>query len=144
MTIGPLEYILVGFEGNHFTGEILPELQAVQDKGIIHVIDLLFLMKDESGNVTALELSDLNENEAKQYNFLVGDLRGILESDDVESAAKDMPNNTSAALMLFEHTWAIHLKEAILNSGGAALAGGWINPAVVQTLETELAAEPAR
>ena len=60
MTLGPLEYLVVGFEGNRFTGQILAELRAAQDKGIIHVIDLFAIKKDEQGNVTALELSDLS------------------------------------------------------------------------------------
>src|SRR5690348_17319748 len=60
MTLGPLEYLVVGFEGNRFTGKILAELRAAQEKGIIRVIDLAVIRKDEQGNVAALELSDLN------------------------------------------------------------------------------------
>jgi Family of unknown function (DUF6325) len=139
MTLGPLEYILIGFEGNRFTGQILPELRAVQEKGIIRVIDLLFLMKDANGAITTMELRDLREEEARRYRFLATDLLNILESDDVEAAATNMPNNSAAAFLLIEHTWAVHLKEAIINAGGAALAGGLVTPAVVQTLEAELA-----
>ena len=54
MTLGPLEYLVVGFEGNRFTGQILAELRAAQDKGIIRVIDLYAIKKDEQGNVTEL------------------------------------------------------------------------------------------
>jgi hypothetical protein len=143
MTLGPLEYVLIGFEGNRFTGQILPELRIAQEKGIIRVIDLLFLTKDESGNVTMMELRDMSEGEARQYSDLASGLKSILESDDVDAAGANMANNTSAGLLLFEHTWAIHLKEAILNAGGMALAGGLITPAIVQALEAEFAAEAA-
>ena len=60
MTLGPLEYLVVGFEGNRFTGQILSELRAAQEKGIIRVVDLLLLTKDESGNLAAVEMCDMS------------------------------------------------------------------------------------
>jgi hypothetical protein len=138
MTLGPLEYVLIGFEGNRFTGQILPELRAAQEKGIIRVIDLLFLMKDVNGAITAMELRDLRKEEVRQYGFFTANLLGVLEPDDVEAAAMNMPNNSAAALMLIEHTWAVHLKEAILNAGGMSLAGGLVAPEVTRALEAEL------
>ena len=139
MTLGPLEYLVVGFEGNRFTGQILRELRAARDKGIIRVVDLLVLTKDESGNLAAMELSDLSGEEAEQLGPITGDLLQVFEPDDVEAAASNIPTNSSAGLLLFEHTWAVGLKEAIMNAGGIPLAGGLVAPAVVQLLEAELA-----
>lgn len=139
MILGPLEYIVVGFEGNRFTGQILPELRAAREKGIIRVIDLLFIKKDENGDITATELRDLGEEEASQLGFSANDLLNVFEPDDIEAIASQMPDNSSAGLLLFEHTWAIPLKKAILNAGGVAVAGGLVAPAVVQMLEAELA-----
>jgi len=102
------------------------------------VVDLLFVMKDENGNIAALELSDLSDEEAEQFGPIAGDLLHVLEPDDVEAAASNIPNNSSAALLLFEHSWAFGLKEAILNAGGIPLAGGLVAPALVQMLEAEL------
>ena len=137
--MGPLEYLVVGFEGNRFTGQILRELRAARDKGIIRVVDLLVLTKDESGNLAAMELSDLSGEEAEQLGPIAGDLLQVLEPDDVEAAASNIPTNSSAGLLLFEHTWAVGLKEAIMNAGGIPLAGGLVAPVVVQLLEAELA-----
>ena len=139
MTLGPLEYLVVGFEGNRFTGQILSELRAAQEKGIIRVIDLLLLTKDESGNLAAMELSDLSGEEAERLGPIAGDLLQVLEPDDIEAAASNIPNNSSAGLLLIEHTWAVGLKEAIMNAGGIPLAGGLVAPAVVQMLAAELA-----
>lgn len=139
MILGPLEYIVVGFEGNRFTGQILPELRAAREKGIIRVIDLLFIKKDENGDITATELRDLSEEEASQLGFSASDLLNVFEPDDIEAIASQMPDNSSTGLLLFEHTWAIPLKKAILNAGGVAVAGGLVAPAVVQMLEAELA-----
>jgi hypothetical protein len=143
MTLGPLEYVMVAFEGNRFSGQILSELRAAQEKGIIRVIDLLVIKKDEQGGVMALELSDLSEEEARPFGFLAGDLLSIFEPDDVEATASQMPNNSAAGLLLLEHSWAVPLKQAILNAGAVARAGGLVAPAVVQMIEAEIAAESA-
>lgn len=138
MTLGPLEYLVVSFAGNRFTGQILPELRAAREKGIIRVVDLFFLKKDEDGNTTAMELSDLSKEEAEQFGPLAGDILGLLAPEDIEQAASNIPNNSSAALLLFEHTWAIGLKEAIKNAGGIAVAGGMVAPDVLKEVEEEL------
>jgi uncharacterized membrane protein len=143
MTLGPLEYFMVAFEGNRFTGEIISELRAAQMKGLIRVIDLLVIKKDEQGNVMAMELSDLTEEEARPFGFLAGKLLDIFEPDDVEVIASQMPDNSAAGLLLIEDTWAIPLKEAILNAGAVARTGGLVAPEVVQSIEAEIAAQAA-
>ncbi len=138
MTLGPLEYLVVGFEGNRFNGQILSELRAAREKGIIRVVDLVFLTKDDQGNFAAMELSDLGKGEAEQFAPLAGDLLGLLAREDIEQVAADIPNNSSAGLLLFEHTWAIGLREAIKNAGGVAVAGGLVAPDALKELEEEL------
>ena len=140
MTLGPLEYLIVGFEGTRFTGQILAELRAARDKGIIRVVDLFAIKKDDQGNVTALELSDLSGEEAAELGPLAGDLMGMFAPEDIEQAAASIPNNVAAGLLLFEHTWAIGLKEAIKNAGGVAVTGGFVAPDVLQELEQDLEA----
>jgi hypothetical protein len=138
MTLGPLEYLVVKFEGNRFTGRIMSELRTAQDKGIIRVVDLFFIKKDEDGKATTVELSDLRKEDAGQFAHLVGDLLNLLTPEDVELAAQAIPNNCSAALLLFEHTWAIGLKDAIKDAGGMAVTGGLVSPDVLKELEEEL------
>jgi hypothetical protein len=140
MTLGPLEYLVVGFEGNRFTGQILSELRAAKEKGIIRVIDLFVIKKDEQGNVTALALSDLSAEEAMELGPLAGDLIGLFAQEDIDQVAAGIPNNSAADLLLFEHTWAIGLKEAIKHAGGVAVAGGLVAPDVLQALEADLEA----
>jgi Family of unknown function (DUF6325) len=143
MTLGPLEYVMVAFEGNRFSGQIITALHDAQEKGIIRVIDMLMIKKDEQGNVMALELSDLSEEEARPFGFLAGKLMSIFEPDDVEATAEQMPNNSAAGLLLIEDTWAIPLKEAILNAGAVASTGGLVAREVVQSIEAEIEAEAA-
>ena len=143
MTLGPLEYLLVAFEGNRFSGEVIAALRDAQDKGTIRVIDLIVIKKDEQGNLSAFELSELNEEEARPFGFLAGGLMSIFEPEDVELTASQMPNNSAAALLLIEDTWAIPLKEAILRAGAVARTGGLVAYEVQKAIEAEIEAEAA-
>src|SRR5262249_5058810 len=141
--MGPLEYVVIEFEGNHFTGEILPELRALRDKGIIRIVDLLFMQKDAQGKVTAQELSDLNEEEARPYGPIAGDMLDVLSEEDVLTAAADLPLNSSGAIALLEHLWATRLRETIRNANGRLLSGGLVSPDAVEALGAELEAAAA-
>ena len=143
MTLGPLEYVMVAFEGNRFDGQIISALRDVHEKGIIRVIDLVLIKKDEQGNVTATEMTELSEEEAGPFGFLAGNLLNVFEPDDVEATASQMPNNSAAGLVLYEDTWAVPLKEAIIKAGAVATTGGMVAPEVVQSIEEEIEAEAA-
>jgi hypothetical protein len=143
MTLGPLEYLMVAFEGNNFSGEVLAALRDAQDKGTIRVIDLIVIKKDEQGSLMAFELSELSAEEARPFGNLAGNLMSIFEPDDVELTAAEMPNNSAAALLLIEDTWAIPLKEAILRAGAVARSGGLVAYEVQKAIEAEVEAESA-
>jgi len=141
MVLGPLEYLVVGFENYRFTGQILAELRAAQEKGIIRVVDLCVVQKDKQGNVTERELSELSGEEATELSSLAGNLMGLLAEEDIQQLAADLPNDSAAGLLLFEHTWEIGLKQAIKNAGAVAITGGFVSPESLEELEKELEAE---
>jgi uncharacterized membrane protein len=141
MFVGPLEYLLVGFEDYRFTGQILAELRTAQEKGIIRVVDLCVIQKDEQGNVTERELSELSGEEATQLSSLASNVMGLLADEDIQQVAADIPNNSAAGLVLFEHTWAIGLKEAIKNAGAVTITGGFVSHDALEELEKDLEAE---
>ena len=141
MVLGPLEFLVVGFEKFRFTGQILAELHAAQEKGIIRVLDLCVIAKDEQGNVTERELSELSGEEATELSPLAGNVMGLLAEEDIQQLAADIPNNSAAGLLLFEHTWAIGLKEAIKNAGAVAVTGGFVSPEALAELEKDLESE---
>jgi Family of unknown function (DUF6325) len=141
MVLGPLEYLVVGFENYRFTGQILAELRAAQEKGIIRVLDLCVVQKDEQGNVTQRELSELSGEEATELSPLAANVMGLLAEEDIQQLAADIPTKSAAGLLLFEHTWAIGLKEAIKNAGAVAVTGGFVSPEALEELEKDLAAE---
>jgi len=140
MDIGSLEYVVIGFEDDHFTDEILPELNAIQEKGLIRVVDLLFVMKDSDGTVTVREVSELGDEELAAYDGIAGDLMGLFTAEDVERLAEEIPPATSAVVVLLEHTWAVGLTEAVRRAGGMLFTGGLVTPDALAQVRAELAA----
>lgn len=141
--MGPLEYVVIDFEGSHFTGEILPELHRLRDEGVVRVVDLLLIQKDAQGNVSARELSDLSKEEATPFGPIAGEVLDLLSEADVETAAADLSPNSTGAILLLEHTWATHLQETIRNAQGKVISGGLVPADDVERLAAELMAEHA-
>jgi Family of unknown function (DUF6325) len=136
MTIGPVEYIIVGFPGNQFTGAIAPALANLIDNGSIRVLDLLFVSKDIDGNVLAFEFDQLDE--LASYGQLDGEVGGVIGEEDVAHAAEALEPNSSAALLVWEDVWATEFATAIRDSGGVLVEGGRIPHAVVEAVLAEL------
>jgi hypothetical protein len=124
MALGPVEYIIVGFPGNKFTGEIAPELLALVESGQVNILDLIFIGKDEEGNVLAFEIDELDE--IAGFSDLEGEFGGLISSEDIEFAAAQLEPNSSAALLLWEDVWAAPFAAAVRNSGGVLLQGARI------------------
>jgi len=122
MAIGPVEILVVGFPGNQFTGEIAPALGELVESGLIRVIDLVFIAKDAEGDVVAIELNELDDTLTVAFQPHVDEPSGLISEEDIEDLGADLPPDSSAAILLFEHVWATKFRDAVLNSGGELLA----------------------
>jgi uncharacterized membrane protein len=119
MGIGPVEYMVVAFPGNKFNGEVLPAIAEQVEKGTIRIIDLAFVSKDADGNVTALEVSDLDSEIGQALHALLGDEKGgLINDEDIMAVAEEMEPNFSAGLLVWEDVWATKIKNSIIDSGG--------------------------
>jgi hypothetical protein len=136
MTIGPVEYILVGFPGNQFTGEIAPELIALVESGTVNIIDLVFIGKDAEGEVLALEIDELDA--IAGFGDLDGEYGGLIGPEDIEFAAAQLEPNSSAALLIWEDVWAAPFAAAVLKSGGVLLEGARIPHDLIEPALTAL------
>ncbi|TMK85630.1 MAG: hypothetical protein E6G44_06395 [Actinobacteria bacterium] len=145
MTVGPLELVVLGFEGDSFKGHIAAELDKVVKRDIINLVDLVFVRKDREGEVTVSEIQDLRDTDAKRYAGIVGDVMGLLTDEDLSKVGDELEPATAAAVILFEHTWAVGLKEAIEEAGGSVIARKRISQEALDELNAEMAAAmPAR
>jgi uncharacterized membrane protein len=143
--------MVIGFDQFEATGEALDALMAASDAGAIRVIDLQFVSKDEAGNIEALELSGLTEDEAIEFGAVIGGLLGAgaggdegmvegaiagaeiaaegaygMTAEDVIEIAAQVPPGGAAAILAIEHTWAIGFRDAIVNQGGMLMGQGFL------------------
>jgi uncharacterized membrane protein len=131
MGLGPVEVIVIAFPGNQFTGEIIPELERLVKSETINIIDGLLVIKDANGVVTFAEFDEVGgASDAAELAKLFTRFDELVSDDDVNEIAQSLDNNCSAAIMVFENTWATPLRNAIVNSGGI-LAMNFRVPAVV-------------
>ncbi len=140
MTLGPLEYTVIGFAGNRFNGEIAKEIQKVVEKRIIRLVDVVVISKDIDGEATVIELDNKDDPKFKDFAPLLGDLMGLLTAEDIAAIAADLPDNTTALVMLFEHRWAEHIKDAIAGAGGFLVSRTTVPPEILEQLNAELSA----
>ena len=133
--MGPLEFLVIGFEGNQFSGEIMPELDALRHRGVIRVLDLLFVKRDDSGEITSFELSDLAPEEADK--LVIDDSTGEwFVQDDIDQVGESLNYQSSVAMVLLEHLWAVPLQEATLRANGRLIADGLVPRDVVEQVES--------
>lgn len=123
MALAPIELLVIGFPGNQFTGGILPELETLVENGVITVVDALLIVKEEDGTVDYLELDQIDAGEdIAALGRLLTDANGLLSDEDVEEFAAAIEPGSSAAALVFEHTWFTPLRNELLDSGGLLLA----------------------
>jgi len=116
MAIGPVEYLVVGFPGNQFSGEIAPELAKLVESGTIRILDLLFVAKDADGSVVSFEFDQLDE--LAPFAAIDAEVGGLATPADIEHAAALLEPNSSAAVLIWEDLWAAPFAEALRNAGG--------------------------
>lgn len=140
MTLGPIEVMVVGFPGNRFNGEILPELEHLVSAGTVSVVDGVFVSKDGDGEVQFLEFDELDANDdAARLAAVIDRIDALVSDDDVNELAAGLEPESSAAILVFEHTWAKPLRDAVVASGGVLAADFRVPGIAVDQLLTELA-----
>ncbi len=137
MSIGPVELLLIKFPGNNFKGEIIPAVKELVDSHLIRIIDVLFVKKDVAGNITVLEISELDDDAYDAFDPVVESISGLASESDALYFAAALENNSSAVLFLFEHTWATKFQEAVVNADGQLLISERIPKAVIDSLMAE-------
>ncbi len=134
--MGPVEYIIVGFPGNQFNGEIAPELAKLVESGTIRVLDLVFITKDAEGNVASIELEDFQD--VALFAALDGEVGGMINEQDIEYAGDALEPNSSAALLIWEDVWAKPFVDALRASGAVLIEGSRIPNELIELSEAEL------
>ncbi|HJS20191.1 MAG TPA: DUF6325 family protein [Anaerolineales bacterium] len=166
MTVGPVQVVIVGFnQVDQFRGEVLQELSELRGRGLIRLIDLFVAVKSPTGEVTAKEMSGLTREESVEFGKVISKLLGLSEMEGSEASAEAIERMMAAAshsigldfqgirkvvdalppgkafgVLMFEHTWAIPLRDAVRRAGGFPLAQGFITAEALMMVGEELKA----
>ena len=166
---GPVQLVVIGLDNEKLKGQIARELHRASEKGDIRVLDALAIQKTEDGTVMSLGATDLKPDERVEYGAIIGGLLGLgatgteegleagaemgaeafannnfgLSGKDVQAIAADIPPGKTVLMVLFEHRWAIALKEALLKAGGFVIAQGMVQPESLMAFGANLAAVTA-
>ncbi|NUS23809.1 MAG: DUF1269 domain-containing protein [Streptomyces sp.] len=122
--MGPVDYLVLEFPGNRMTGQGFPLLLDLVDRGIIRILDLVFVRKDADGSVAGLELQELGGG--VDLTVFEGASSGLLDHSDLQDAAAALEADTSAAILVYENTWAAPLARELRRGGAAMVASGRI------------------
>jgi hypothetical protein len=141
---GPIDYIIVGFEGNNFDGSILRAVGDAIDKGTIDLIALAVISKDENGNIARINIADLGDSYALNLAVKYQKKPESITKDDIDEMSDLLENNTSAGMLVIEQLWAKPLKKALLDANGVLVAEGRIHPEAAEDLSDEKEKEHAR
>jgi uncharacterized membrane protein len=151
--LGPVQLLIIAFEGGSFEGKILDELRRLRERDAVRLTDLLFVAKGEDDEVIELVMSELSAAEATEYGALVRTLMGVGVGGEVSAAegmqaaaaaaaqngsrlgpedawflADQIPPGTAAAIVLLEHRWAVPLRDAVEAAAGHDLIDTWVHP----------------
>lgn len=140
MALGPIEVLVVSFPGNQFSGGIIPELERLVGNDTISIIDGLLVQKDAAGEVTYTEFEELGANsDAARLAGVMDQLESLISDEDVQELAAALEPDSAEAILVFEHTWAKPLRDAIVESGGVLADNFRVPGMVVDELLAELA-----
>ena len=137
----PLEYALIEFTGNKFSGRIVPELLDLAEREIVRFVDIVFLSKDKDGATSTIELNDLDPELYSAFVPIGEHAANIFTEGDLEKMASELDSNTSAALLLWENVWTDNLRRAVAAADGKLVARGQIPVEKVEQFKRDIATE---
>lgn len=132
---GPIDFIIVGFEGNKFDGSILKAIGDAIDSGVIDLVALALISKDNKGNVTVLDIANTGDEYAVEFATKYKTTSDSVGQDDIDEMADLLENNTAAGLLVIEQLWAIPLKKALIDANGVLVSEGRIHPDAANELD---------
>jgi len=124
--MGPVDYVIVEFPGNRMTGEGLPILIDLVDRGIIRILDFAFVMKELDGTVRAVAISDFDGDGELDLAAFEGVSSGLLDGEDLDEAAGVLEPGSSAGVLVYENAWAAPFASALRRGGAQLVASGRI------------------
>jgi uncharacterized membrane protein len=142
VSLGPIELVVIGFPSTPSSGRIASEIQTLIDDEVITLVDALFVAKDGAGDVTFLEIEQVDADASiKALSALLDETDGLLSDEDAYEIADGLAPGASALMLCFENTWVKPVRDAIADAGGVLMANVRVPGAVVDEVLDALAAD---
>ncbi len=120
--VGPVDVAVIAFDEPKFDGSVAGAIADLVAQGIVRVLDIVLVNKDENGETTLFEVTDVDGDGIPDLIAIKGDIPGLLSEDDAAAAIESMPNSSAIAMFAWENTWLIRASQAIRNNGGTLVA----------------------
>ena len=124
--LGPISYLIVEFPGNKMTGEGFASLLDLVDRGVIRILDLMFVIREADGSMRALDLQDVDHDGQFDVAVFAGASSGLLDASDLSEAASAIQPGSAAGILIFENRWATHFIQALHRGEAQLVAAGYI------------------
>lgn len=134
MPVGPIEMLIIKFPGNEFSGDLVPALTELVENGTVQVVDLMLIKKDDAGNISLIEITDLTPEVSGPLAPLLTDVTQMLSDEDAYELGAMLENNSSAGVLLFENVWATRFARAVRDAKGEVLLNERLPHVVVEEL----------
>ncbi len=123
LELGPVDVVVIGYPKDApRTGEAIPLFIDLVDKGVVRVLDVLLVQKDDDGTISGLEITDLDGDGVNDLVVFAGARTGMLGEEDASTAGEALEPGEAAVMICFENTWAAPFATAVRRNGGRVLA----------------------
>lgn len=134
---GPIDYIIVGFDGLKFDGSVLKAVGDAVESGAINLVALSLIAKDEDGKIINLDIAELEDDYIVQFSETHKLQNELVDADDIEEVADLLVEGSAAGILIIEQLWAKPLKKALIDAGGYLIADGRIHPDAAEQLNEQ-------
>ena len=124
--LGPVSYLVVEYPGNKMTGEGFATLLDLVDRGVIRILDLMFVTRRPDGSMQVLELQDIDHDGQFDLAVFAGASSGLLDQSDLTEAASVIEPGSSAGILIFENRWATPFVQALRRGQAELVSAGYI------------------
>lgn len=126
MQLGPIDYLVVEYPNGNPSGEALPHLLDLVDRGLIRILDVALMATSADGSATAIALEDLGQYGADDLAAFAGAGTGLLSEQDIAETAAILTPGAIGAILVYENTWAAAFATALRKAGAQLVANGRI------------------
>lgn len=121
--LGPIDMVVIGYPpGAAMTGEAIPIMLDLVDRGVVRVLDALFVTKNEDGTFSGFDMADLDADSVGDLTVFAGASTGLIHDDDVALVAEEIEPGTGAVMIVYENSWAAPFAAAVRRNGGRLIA----------------------